>query len=124
MTLIEKAIFAYEASGLKERDRKNSEASLNKIRHFLALFDIKEVDVNANPFEIDGLRLYVNPLEDVDGVFGQTLKISRPCPRCKVDLTFEVPSEGNAAPLIGQWLSRKHPCEFQPRNPVAGFARQ
>lgn len=73
MPLTDKAIAAYEASTLKQQDLKKSEALLNRIRHFLALFDIRGVEVNSNPFEIDGLRLYADPLEDVDGIWGYSL---------------------------------------------------
>ncbi len=119
MTLTEKAIAAYEASSLRRQDLKKSEALLSKIQHFLALFDIKDVKVDSNPFEIDGLRLYVDPMEDVDGIFGYMITISRQCPRCKADLTFEVTVDSDAA-LIGRWLSEVHPCEFKARK-RAGF---
>jgi hypothetical protein len=79
--LEEEAITAYEASQLKKAGVLNNEKSASLIRQFLSIFGLK-VKVDVNPFEIDGIRIYVDPMEYVDGIHGYDIMVSRKFSNC------------------------------------------
>jgi hypothetical protein len=74
--LREKAIAAYEASDLKKVDVENDKKAFTLIRQFLLTFGVN-VEVNSNPFEVDGIRFYVDPLKDTDGIWLQRYGFSQ-----------------------------------------------
>jgi hypothetical protein len=121
--LRETAIAAYGASRLKQADVQKNEKALSLIKRFLSLFDV-EAEVDSNPFEIEGIRFYVDPLEDSDGVYGHSIMASRKCPDCGEHLVTSVKDynlDEYSPAIFGQWLSESHLCEF--RDNMAGRAK-
>lgn len=123
--LTKRAIAAYEESELKRSDLEFSARARDTIQRFVSMFGFV-IAVDSNPFEIDGVRLYVDPqyVDHFQGAFPDyILDASRKCPSCKADLSFQVDNSCTAA-LFGQWLSQIHACEFEKRKPVQGLTRR
>jgi hypothetical protein len=116
VSLQEKAIATYEASQLKKADVEKNKKAVNLIRQFLLIFGAA-VEVDANPFEVDGIRFYVDPLAFSDGeIYGYSIMASRGCPRCGERIVTSVKDyelDQYDPARFGQWLSEPHLCEFR-----------
>jgi hypothetical protein len=137
MSLREKAIAAYEASDLQQRDTERKKALINEIAHFFHGMPISVV-INDNPFKFDGLIFYASELRMGSGkLFGYEVNVSRRCDACQeyIELTAqerfidnENLIENSKVDLVqfGRWLLEPHLCEFSfdKRKPVEGFGRR
>jgi hypothetical protein len=128
INLRQKTIAAYEASPLKKADVEKNKAAFSLIKHFLSILGVN-VEVNSNPFEVDEIRFYVDPLEDSDGIYGYDVMASRKCSSCGERIVMSVKNynfDKYSPEMFGRWLSEPHLCEFRDekdvRTPV-GFIR-
>jgi hypothetical protein len=114
----QKALALYEASELKQQDVNADKACADKIKSYLRKFEI-EAEVSSNPFEIEGISFYSEPVVWEGKIIYYGLMASRECSKCKarpvLDITIE--DEDIITPeMFGQWLSRPHLCEFKREN--------
>ena len=80
--LRDRAIAAYEASDLKQRDRTRNKGAANCIREVLRKLGI-ETDVASDVFEIEGIRFYAQRYEDAEGIYGYDVRGLVPLPRLR-----------------------------------------
>ena len=139
MSLRDKVIAAYEASDLKKQDMTRKKALIDEIAHFFNRLAVVSLQVNDNPFTIEGIVFYASELRMASGeLYGYQVDASRKCAACQQYIELMVSErfiengrlrdtvEFDVGPAeFGRWLLEPHLCEFSidQRKPIQGFGR-
>lgn len=104
--LRDKAIAAYEASDLKQKDLEKTREAASKMQEVLSKFGI-HTEGTSTLYEIDGIRFSACFYEDEDGIFAYGVIASRKCSQCGEWIELNIAPFGKEISIeeFGQWLA-------------------